>query len=136
MALNTQISDAAANAACNGLTALVNAGSIKLYTGSQPANGNTALAGQTLLATLPLNNPAFGNAAAGVAALNASGVSASAVATGTAAWFRVCNSGGTGIWDGSIGTSGCNLNLNSTSIQSGATVTISSYSFSIAEAGN
>ena len=136
MALNTQLSDAAANAACNALTALVNSGSIKIYTGTQPANGNAGLSGNTLLATLPLNSTAFGSAAAGAAALNASGVSASAGNTGTATWFRVCNSSGTGIWDGSIGTSGCNINLNSTSVQSGAAVTVTAYTFTIAEAGS
>lgn len=136
MALDTQLSDAVANAACNPAVALANGGSIKLYSGAKPATGNTALAGQTLLATLPLNTPAFGNAAAGVAPLNASGVAAQAVATGTATWFRVCNAAGTGLWDGTVGTAGCNVNLNSASIQVGATVTITAYSFTVAEAGN
>lgn len=136
MALNTQVSDATANASCNAATARVNGGSIKIYTGPQPANGNTALTTQTLLATLPLNNPAFGNAAAGVAALNAAGVSATAVATGTAAWCRVCDSSGVGEWDASIGTAGCNLNMGSTAIQSGATVSVTAYSVYVAEAGN
>jgi hypothetical protein len=135
MALNTQLSDASANAACNGAAALVNGGSIKIYTGAQPANANAAASG-TLLATLPLNTPAFGNAAAGTAALNASGVSAAAVATGTAGYARFCKSDGSAAWDASIGTSGCNINMNSTSIQSGATVQITSYTFSIAEAGS
>lgn len=135
MALNTQLSDAAANAACNADTALVNGGSIKIYTGAQPANANTAASG-TLLATLPLNNPAFGNAAAGAAALNAAGVSASAVAGGTAGYARFCKADGSAAWDASVGTSGCNINMNSTSVQAGATVQITSYTFSIAEAGN
>lgn len=135
MALDTQLSDAAANAACNALAALANGGSIKIYTASKPANANIAVSGQTLLATLPLNNPAFGSAAAGIAALNTSGVSVTAVATGTAAWFRVCNSGGSALWDGTIGTSGCNINLASTAIQQNATVTISSYTLTVNEAG-
>lgn len=136
MSLNTQVADQTANAATNAMTALANGGSIKIYSGAQPANGNTALSGQTLLATLPLNNPAFGVASAGSAALNAAGVSASAAATGTATWFRVCKSDGSGLWDGTIGTSGCNINLNSTAIQSGATVQITSYTFATNEAGS
>ncbi len=135
MALNTQLSDAAANAGCNAIMALLSGGSIKIYTGTQPATGNTSLSGNTLLATLPMNTPAFGSAVAGVAALNPSGVSASAVASGTATWARVCNSSGTGILDVTVGVSGCNINLNSTVISSGGTVTISSLSFSELEAG-
>ena len=136
MALNTQLADAAANAACNPVATLVNGGTLKIYTTPQPANGNTALSSQTLLATLPLNNPAFGSASCGSAALNVSNVSATAVATGTATWARFCDSSGNGIWDVSIGTTGCNINMGSTAIQSGATVQVTSYSFSIAEAGN
>ena len=52
MALNTQMSDAAANAACAAVIALANSGSIRIYTGTQPANANTAIGAQTLLATL------------------------------------------------------------------------------------
>jgi hypothetical protein len=136
MALNTQISDAAANAACNALCALANGGSLKIYAGAQPANANTAISGQTLLATLALSATAFGNAVAGAATANAI-TSATAVATGTAAWFRVFKSDGTTvIFDGTVGTSGCNINMNSTAIQTGATVAISSFSYSITEAGS
>jgi hypothetical protein len=136
MALNTQISDAAANAACNALCALANGGSLKIYSGAQPANANTVISGQTLLATLALSATAFGNAVAGVATANAI-TSATAVATGTAAWFRVFKSDGTTVvFDGTVGTAGCNINMNSTAIQTGATVAISSFSYSITEAGS
>jgi hypothetical protein len=105
MALNTQLSDAAANAACNTLCALANGGSLKIYSGAQPANANTAISGQPLLATLALSAAAFANAVAGAAAANAT-TSATAVATGTAAWFRVFKSDGTTVvFDGTVGTS-------------------------------
>lgn len=136
MALNTQISDAAANAACNALCALANGGSLKIYAGAQPANANTAISGQTLLATLALSATAFANAVAGAATANAI-TSATAVATGTAAWFRVFKSDGTTVvFDGTVGTAGCNINMNSTAIQTGATVAISSFAYSITEAGS
>jgi hypothetical protein len=137
MALNTQLADAAANAACNALAALVNGGSIKFYSGAQPANGNTAPTG-TLLATLPLNTTAFGAAAAGVApmATSPNPVQASASQSGTAGYACFCDSGGAVKWMVSVGTSGCNLNMGTTSITSGATVQVTSYTFSIAEAGS
>lgn len=136
MALNTQLADASANAAANAVTALCNSGSIKFYTGSQPANANTAVTSQTLIATLPLSATAFGTAAAGVATANAI-TSATAVASGTATWFRVLKSDGTTVvFDGTVGTSGCNINMGSNVISSGATVAVSSFTYSIAEAGS
>ncbi len=135
MALNLQISDAAANAAVNALAALANGGSIKLYGGTQPTNANTALSGQTLIATLALSATAFGSAAGGVATANAI-TSATAVASATATFFRVLKSDGTTVvFDGTVGTSGCDLNMNSNVISSGATVAISSLTFTLNEAG-
>jgi hypothetical protein len=136
MAGNTQLSDAAANAACDAVRALANGGSIKFYTGTQPANANTAVSSQVLLATLTLPNPAFGSASGGSASLLGVPISANAVASGTATWFRVLKSDGTTVvFDGNVGTSGCNINLNSNVISSGALVSISSLSYSITEAG-
>ena len=136
MALNLQISDATANAGVNALCALANGGSIKLYTGSQPANANTALGAQTLLVTLALSATAFATAVAGVATAN-SITAATAVASGTATWFRVYKSDGTSVvFDGTVGTSGCDLNMNSNVISSGATVGVSSLTFTLNEAGS
>jgi hypothetical protein len=50
----------------------------------------------------------------------------SANATGTATWFRDVDSTGTCVMDGSVGTSGADLNLNSTSITSGVQVSCTS----------
>jgi hypothetical protein len=137
MALNTQITDAIANAMCAVLTALCNGGTINLYSGTQPANANTAVGvGNTLLATLTFNGTAFGSPVAGVATANAI-TSGTAIATGTATWFRALKSDGvTVVYDGSVGTSGANLNLNSTAIQINATVSITSLTFSVLEAGS
>ncbi len=136
MAGNTQVSDTAANAAVNALCALANGGTLKIYAGTQPANANTAVTTQTLLASLALSATAFGTAAGGVAAANAI-TSAAAVATGTATWFRIFKSDGTTVvFDGNVSTSGANLNLNSTAIQSGATVAVSSLTYTLNEAGS
>ncbi len=137
MALNTQITDAVANAMCAIVTALCNGGTINLYDGTQPANANTAVGGgNDLLVTLTFNGTAFGSPSAGVATANAI-TSGTAIATGTATWFRVLKSdASTVVYDGSVGTSGCNLNLNSNAIQINATVSITSLTFSALEAGS
>jgi hypothetical protein len=133
MALNPHFSDTAANAAANALTALLNSGKLRIYDGSQPANANTAVSTQNLLAELTFNATAFGGASAGVATANAI-TSATAAATGTAAWFRAVKSDGTTVvWDGSVGTSGANLNLGTVAISSGATVSVSALTYTFTE---
>jgi len=42
-------------------------------------------------------------------------------------------SGGTTIWDGSVGTTGADMNLNSVSITLGANVSISGWTFTMPE---
>ena len=129
MALNAKISNAAANAAANAVVDLLNAGKIQIYDGAQPATPDTAVSDQTLLAELTLGNPAFGDAALGVATAEAITGDAAANATGTAAWFRVLTSADAAIFDGSVGTSGCNLNLNSVAIQAGAAVSVTAFTY-------
>ena len=130
MALTQKLSNAGANAGADAICALLNTGFLRIYDGSQPTDADTAVGAQTLLAELRFSSTAFAGAAAGVAAANAFTPDSSANATGTATWFRALKSDGTtAVFDGSVGTSGCNLNMNSVAIQSGAAVIVSSYSF-------
>jgi hypothetical protein len=129
MANNPKRTAAVANAAADAAVALANGGSIRIYDGSQPATAATAVSGQTLLAELTLGNPAFGSASNGVATANSIAADSSANATGTAAWFRCVSSGGTGLWDGTVGTSGADLNLSSVSLVAGGNVSVSSFTF-------
>lgn len=105
---------------------------IEIYSGTRPATGG---AETTTLATLAGNATAFAPAATGgVLTLNAITDDSSADATGTASWFRIYASNGTThVLDGDVGTSGSDLNLNSTSITSGGTVSITSFTIT---AGN
>lgn len=132
-------SDAAANAAVNAVAVLCNSGTIKIYTGSQPTDANTAVGAQVLLGTLGLGATAFGTAAAtgtapsrkSVATANSISDDTSADATGTAAWFRVLKSDGTTVvYDGSVGTTGCDLNLATTSIVAGVDISVTSWTLS------
>ena len=130
MANNFDISNAAASAAANAVTALVNGGTLRIYSGTKPAGPDTALSGNTLLAQLTFNATAFGAASNGVATANAITADASADATGTATFFRAFQSNGTtAVFDGEVGTSGSDLNLNSTSIQAGAEVSVTSFTY-------
>lgn len=122
-----KISAAAANAEINALTALLNTGFLRLYSGTRPATVAAAITG-TLLASLPLSATAFGGGASGVATANAITSDTAADATGTATHYRVFASDGTTAHiDGDVSTSGSDLNLNSTAIQVGARVDVTSW---------
>lgn len=134
----TRITQAAAKAACDAAVDLLDAGSgpgtVEIRTGSQPATANTAASG-TLLGTLTLSDPAFGNATtASPAVATASAITSdtTADATGTAGWFRGYDSAGTAVIDGSITATGGggDLTLDSTSIVAGGTIAMTSWTIS------
>lgn len=136
MALDTRISHAAANAAADALCALANSGFLKIYAGSKPADANTAISGQTLLATHNLSATAFAGAVNGVATANAV-ANATIAADGTASFFRIFKSNGTSVvFDGTVGTSGCNANVNSVAFANGATSAISALTYTAVENGS
>jgi hypothetical protein len=128
MALTPFLADQAANAAADAVCALLDGGSLRIYDGTQPATANTAVGSQVKLAELAFDTPAFDPAVAGVATANAI-TSANALATGTATWFRAVTSGGATVFDGSVGTSGANLNLNIVAIVSGSSVGIAGFTY-------
>jgi len=125
VAINTR------NVELNALAALLNSGTVAIYAGTLPATPETAVNG-TLLGTLTLANPAFGAAAAGVITANAVTGDLTADATGTAAYFRAWKSDGTtAVLDGTVGTSGADMNLNSVAIQAGADIEIASWTITL-----
>ena len=106
-------------------TAAGNAALLRIYDGSRPSTGGAAT---TLLAELTCGTPFAAGAAAGVLTLGAITQDASANATGTATWFRIVKADGTThVLDGSVGTSGSDLNLTTTSIVSGQPVSVTSF---------
>lgn len=116
------------NAMSDIATQVGTSGVLKIFTGTPPATCATADTG-TLLATLTCNATAFGTATSGVLTANAI-TSASASGTGTAGYFRIYPSGATttnAVLQGLVGSSGSDLNLNSTSIASGQTVAVTSF---------
>jgi hypothetical protein len=133
MASNFYLSNYSASAQASSLVAsgYLNGASLKIYNGSQPANGNTAITTQSLLATVILPNPA-GTVSNGVITFSAIS-NATASGTGTATWFRIVNGANT-ICDGSVGTSGCDLNLTTTSLVASSTpVNVSSFLYTVTQ---
>lgn len=97
---------------------------LRIYNGTRPATGGTAT---TLLAELTCNATFAPSASGGVLTLNSITSDSSADATGTATWARIVKSDGTThILDCSVGTSGADINLNTTSIVAGAAVAVTS----------
>lgn len=87
--------------------------------------GTSSLSGATgVLATIALGTTPF-TLSSGVITLSGVPLSVTASATGTAAKAELRTNGGTVIVSGlTVGTSGADINLNSTSITSGQTVTV------------
>jgi hypothetical protein len=130
MALNPHLDDAGANAAANAVVALCNSGYIDIMSGSQPAANGAAT---TVLVSLTFGVTAFGAATGGQCTANAI-TSGTAGATGTASWFRAYKSDhSTPVFDGSVGTATSNIVLNSTAIQTNATVSVTALTFTITE---
>ena len=132
MAKNTQKTDLAVNTEADALAALLNSGLIRIYDGTQPATGDTAITTQNLLVTLTLNSTAFPAAVAGVLTANAI-TSGTAGASGTATWARILTSGATAVFDGSVATTDANIVLNSVAISSGASVACTSLTITLAK---
>ena len=151
MAADTKISNAAAIAACNAIVDLVDAdasaGQMVIYDVGNgiPTECDANVDGSTALVVFTLDaTEAFGNAAdgtpGGVATLdNNPVISATASASGTAAFFRILDGAGdtaTGsqcIIQGTCGTSNADMVLNTTSIISGATINITSHTVTVSE---
>lgn len=115
-------------------TAVGTSSLIRIYSGTPPVNVGTALAGNTLLAELPCSATAFASASGGVLTANAISNDTSADAAGTATFFRHVTSGGTAVIQGTVGTSGADLNLGTTTFSIGLVVSISSYAITEANA--
>jgi len=113
------------NARLDAITTFVGAsGKLRIYSGTRPATGGAIT---TLLAELTLNATFAPAASGGVLTLNSITGDASADATGTATWARIFKSDGTTIClDCSVGTSGADINLSTTSLVTGAAVNVTS----------
>ena len=118
----------AKNAKLNAITTYAGGSALlRIYDSTVPATADTALGAQVLLAELTMNATFAPAASGGVLTANAITQDSSANATGTATFFRIYQSNGTTVVaQGTVGTSGADLNMNTTSIVSGGPVAVSS----------
>jgi len=121
------ISTVSKNLGLNAQFDVLNSGFLRIYSGTRPATPDTALSGNTLLAELTFGATAFAAASGGTKTANAIGSDTSADATGTATFFRAFKTDGTtAVVDGTVGTSGADAIINSTSIVAATTVACTS----------
>jgi hypothetical protein len=125
MPSNLKYSNGTRHAQNEGLITYAGSGAIiNIYQGTAPANANTAISTQTLLVSCVLAG-AFGTDTDGTLTLGTVN-NGTAVTGGTANFFRIFKSDGTTVvMDGSIGTSGADMNLDTTTINITQTVNIS-----------
>lgn len=121
--------DASTNSIVDRLDVGSGPGTIKIYTGAQPASAGDAATG-TLLATVTLQKPAFGDSVSGAATL-ADPASVNAVAGGTAGWFRAADSAGSTVFDGSVSDNAGagDLKLSNVVLASGGAVDLTGGSY-------
>lgn len=141
-----QISTAARNAACDAIVDLMDAGSgagtLEIWeavAGSNPpATPLTSISDDNtnykLLAVLTMSDPAFGasgavNPGEAIAASITSDTDVNK--SGTAEFWRMKDSDGTCRLQGSCGTSGADLNFNTTTFVQGGTAAVSSFKITV-----
>ena len=117
-----------------GAVDIFNSGSLEIRSGAAP--GPNAADSGTLLADITLPADAFGAVASGVISKAGTWEDTSADGTGTAAHWRMKQSGDTGgatgatdeRLEGTAGTSGTDMILDNDSIATGQTVTVTAFS--------
>lgn len=130
--MTLSLANIAANAEADAFSDLLDNGYLRIYSGVRPATADTALGANTLLAELRVANPASGAAVAGVVTFSPVTSDTAADATGTATFYRAFKSDGTSaVVDGSVGTAGTDMTINSTAIQSGAQVDVTSWTHTV-----
>src|SRR5262245_54014080 len=118
----------AVDAAVDAVTALLNGGALRIYSGPRPSSADASPGDSAIrLAEVPSAEPAFGPAKTGEAAAHPL-TAARAIANGAPAWFRAVSADGRAIFDGSVGLEGsrADLELPVATIIAGAEIVITS----------
>jgi hypothetical protein len=135
MAHNTVHTYASINAMLNALATRLDGGYIRFYNGTQPANADAAITGQTLGAELMFSATAFANAVNGVLVANAISDDTSADAGITPTWARCFHSDGTTAeFDCTVGAtgSGSDIEFDVATFVATGRVKILSFSYTMA----
>ena len=108
------------------------AGTIKIYTGTQPTTAADAIVAQVLLGTLTFSDPC-GTSASGTLTMSAITQDSAADATGTATWARIADSTGATVCDVDVTATGGGgtLQFNTTSFVIGGPILISAFTITV-----
>lgn len=122
------------DAGLNAVKALCNGGTLTIYSGTQPATPETALSGNTALVAWTFAATAFGSDSLSsgnevASATFTPGSSSNPTNSGTATFARVVTSGAAVVGDFTVGTSGTDIVLGSTTISTGVPVNLTSFQF-------
>ena len=132
---NIRLAAATRNGMLDDLIARLDAGggpgTLKIYSGTQPANGDAALAGNTLLGTLTFATPAAAAAASGVVTFDVIEEDVAADASETATWARIEAADGENIFDGDVGTADALIIMNTVTIVEGGPIRINSFTLTL-----
>src|SRR5208282_1617717 len=139
MATSPMISPAAAIAGLDTITLGFNSYYINIYTGSIPANCGAAEAGTKLAApqfgATAFISPAVDGASTGIMTATANAITSdtNAANSGTAGHFRCSSTNGNGTVraQGTCGTSSADMILNTTTITSGDTIAVTSFTITL-----
>jgi hypothetical protein len=131
MANDYRKSAAAVKAEADAFAPLLNSGYIYIYDSTMPDGTTVALSTQSQIVRLTFGNPAFSTAVGGV--LTAAAITAgNSTFSSTATFFRLIGNTTSNIYaQGTVGAAGCDLNLNSIVISSGASVSISAFTHTV-----
>lgn len=136
MAATPMISPAAAKAGLNAITALFNSGVIDIRSGALEGNTGDSDTGTLLSSGCTFGSTAFAAAVDGgttgimTSTANAIASDTNAAASGTAGHFRIKVSG-TVVAQGTCDTSAADMIFNTTTINAGDTIAITSFTISI-----
>ncbi len=126
------MSISAVNIEANTLAVRAISGYIRIYDGTRPADADTAVDTQVLLAELRFGSPAFGLSVDGIITAEPITPEDAALAGGTASWARILESDGTTtLWDDEVGTVNSNIALSTVNISAGTQVSLTNYTHTI-----
>jgi len=133
MTTTVSVASATRNAQADALARHLDSGSIKIYSGSVPATADTALSGNTLLASLPLQPTSAPAASSGTLTFDTTGLSDSDIdASGVASFYRSYRTDGTTVvTQGLVGTSGFSMTLADINLIATGTVTVTSFTHTV-----
>lgn len=126
--MSLQFSTTYRNAALDLIESTVSTSAkLNIFTGTAPANVGTAASG-TLIAQYSLASDWAAAASGGTKALNNLPLSTTALATGSAGYFRIYDSANSVCtMQGTVANSGADLNVDNSTINSGQTINITAF---------